>query len=229
MKVILKAVIIMLIINSVFISQDKKLKEFITVIPGTEYESDGIHSFLFGDHWRDLWTTPITVEVLDLNSFDGGMIPTIKGGGQQTKSLRFFSKNAKTWKFRSINKDPAKVLPAELRESLVATVVKDQISSANPYAPLIVAPLLKEVGILQAEPFLVYLPDSPELGEFRNEFGNVLGTIELHPAEINDEVPGFEGADKVKGTLDLFEKLEEDPEEKVDKVEFLKARIMDVF
>lgn len=229
MQMVLKAAVFLIFINSFLTAQADKSKEYITVIPGEEYAAGWFHKFLFGEHWRELWTAPVNVEILDLDNFDGGLLPLKKGGGQQTKSLRFFSKNVKIWKFRSINKDPAKVLPPELRESLVASVVQDQISSANPYAPIVVAPLLREVGILEAEPYMVFIPDSPKLGEFREEFGNLLGTIEIHPDDVDDTVPGFEGADNVKGTLDLFEKLEKDPEEKVDKVEFLKARLMDVF
>ena len=229
MKTFLKAITFFILINSFIAAQEKTPEEYITIVPGKEYHAGGLHRLLFGDHWRDLWITPVNVEILDLDNFDGGLIPLKRGGGQQTKSLRFYSKNGKKWKFRSVDKDPSKILPPELRESLVANVIQDQISSANPYAPLIVAPLLREVGILQAEPHLVFMPDSPKLGEFRKEFGNVLGTIEIHPDEIDDTVPGFEGADKVKGTLDLFERLEKDPEEKVDEVEFLKARLMDVF
>lgn len=229
MKLVFKITVLFFYINIFLFAQKNSKPDFITVIPGEEYAAGKFHQFLFGEHWRELWTSPINVEVINLNNFDGGLIPIKKGGGQQTKSLRLYSKNGKTWKFRSINKDPAKVLPAELRESLVASVIQDQISSANPYAPLIVAPLLREVEILQAEPHLVFMPDSPALGEFREEFGNILGMIEIHPDEIDDSVPGFEGADKVKGTLDLFERLEKDPEEKVNKVEFLKARLMDVF
>jgi len=228
MKLIPKLFLILFLINSLVVAQDKQEKEFITVVPGEMYNAGGLHKFLFGEHWRELWTLPVEAEILNLENFDGGLIPTKRGGGQQTKSLRFYSKNGKYWKFRSIDKDPAKVLPDELRETLVSSILQDQISSANPFAPLIVAPILREVEILQAEPKLVFMPDSPMLGEFKNEFGNLLGMIELHPDDINDEVPGFEGADKVKSTLDLFERLEKEPEEKIDAVEFLKARLVDV-
>jgi len=36
-----------------------------------------------------LWTTPISVEVLDLHTFAGGLRPVTKTGGQETKSLLF--------------------------------------------------------------------------------------------------------------------------------------------
>src|SRR4051812_30003457 len=57
----------------------------VEVTPGPEYRADGLHRLLFGKHYRDLWTTPLHVPVLDLRSFAGGLTPTKRGGGLQTK------------------------------------------------------------------------------------------------------------------------------------------------
>ena len=54
-----------------------------------------------------------------------------------------------------------------------------------------VSPILAAAGVLHSEPRLVVMPDSPALGEFRAEFGGLLGTIEERPT---DEGPGFAGA-----------------------------------
>ncbi|RPI66505.1 MAG: hypothetical protein EHM47_16500, partial [Ignavibacteriales bacterium] len=129
-------------------------KKYITRIPGPEYEAGWLHKIFFGAHWRDLWITPVQAEVLDLNNFAGGLTPIEKGGGYQTKSLRLKGEDGRIWKFRSINKDPKKVLPPELQESLVGDILQDQISTSNPLAPLIVAPILDSLGILQAKPTL---------------------------------------------------------------------------
>jgi len=204
-------------------------KKYVTVIPGKEYEAGWLHRLFFGDHWRDLWTTPLKVEVLDLNNFGGGLTPIEKGGGYQTKSLRLKSKDGTIWKFRSINKDPKKVLPEELQESLVADILQDQISTSNPLAPLIVAPILDSLNILQAKPKVILMPDDEKLGEFREEFANLLGMIEIHPQEAEEGGPGFENADKVSGTYKLLEKIEEERDHKVNAKEYLKARLVDIF
>lgn len=214
---------------SFFSIAQQRTEKFEFVVPGPEYEAGFIHNFFFGKHWRDIWTTPVKIGFLNLNKFDGGLIPLKRGGGLQTASLRFISANGNQWKFRSINKDPSKVLPEELRESVVESILKDQISSANPYAPLVAAPLLEAVGILQAKPYLFIIPDSELLGEFRNEFGNMIGMIEIHPDENEENNTGFSGSDKVKGTYKLLRKLEEERDHKVDALEFLKARLMDIF
>ena len=47
----------------------------------------------FGGSWREDWITAIRVRKLDLSTFDGGLTPVRRGGGQQTKSLRLKSAN----------------------------------------------------------------------------------------------------------------------------------------
>ncbi len=200
------------------------------MIPGEKYKAGMLHEFIFGSHWRDLWSLPVEVGVLDLNKFAGGLTPIKRGGGFQTKSLRFQGNDGYVWKFRSLDKDPASILPKDLQESIVADVVQDQISSSNPYAPFIVAPILNAVGILQSIPKLVIMPDDVLLGEYKKEFGGLLGTIEIHPDESDDtEGLYFDGAEKIIGTFKLMHRLEEHRDEKVNSTEFLKARLIDVF
>ncbi len=204
----------------------------ITIAPDSQYRAGWLHKLFFGSHWRDLWATTIEVDVLDLDDYAGGIRPVKRGGGFQTKSLRFRGSDGKEYKFRSITKDPTKVLPPELQESIAAGILQDQISSSNPVAPMIVAPLLEAVGVLNARPEIVYLPNTSKLGEYQAEFGGTLGTIEENPDEPEDGRPSggqFAGADDFRSTLKLFDKLEEDDDERVDEAEYIKARLMDVF
>lgn len=198
------------------------------VFPGKEYNSGWLHQIFFGKHWRSLWTTPVEAPVLDLDKFAGGIFPVERGGGMQTKSLRFRNKSGIEYKFRSINKDPSKALPLELRETFASDVLQDQISSSNPMAPVIVPVILKSLGILQAEPELYILPDSKKLGVYREEFGGLFGTIEYHPDEYDDKSFNFMGADKVAGTIKLIERLKKNNDEFVHPAEYLKARLADI-
>jgi len=221
-------ILVLFFFASSFLNSQDYEKKYITIIPGEHYAASGFYEFWFGKHWRDVWTTPVKVEILNLEIFAGGLTPIRKGGGMQTKSLQFRGNDAKIWKFRSVDKDPSKVLPDDLRESIAEYLVKDQISSANPFAPLVVIPLLDALDILVAEPRLVYLPDDERLGEFRKEFGGIIGFIEEHPTEGEDDEPGFKGAIDVKGTYNLFDYLADKRSQKIDPEEFLKARLLDM-
>jgi hypothetical protein len=200
----------------------------VTVVPGEQYGAGFLHRWLLGSHYRDAWTTALRVPVLDLGSFAGGLSPTERGGGFQTKSLRFLGGDGKEYAFRSVDKDPSAILPADLRETLVDDIIQDQISSGHPAAALMVTPIIEAAGVLHVHPQLVVMPDDPRLGEFRAEFAGMLGTIEERPEEGTDSLPGFRGADNVVGTERLLERLEEDVEF-VDARAFLAARLLDVF
>jgi hypothetical protein len=147
------------------------------VAAGPQYRAGALHRFFFGEGYRSLWGAAISVEVLDLD-FAGGLRPTKKGGGKQTLSLTFENREGREWKFRSIDKDPSAVLPEELRDTFVDSLVQDQVSAAHPLGPLVVDPLAEAAGILSAKHRLVLLPDDERLGTFRKEFGGKLGFIE---------------------------------------------------
>ncbi|HEX9054259.1 MAG TPA: hypothetical protein VF830_05090 [Gemmatimonadales bacterium] len=202
---------------------------FVTVIPGAHYRAGGLHRALFGAHYRDLWTTPIRVEVLDLATYAGGLTPTRRGGGKQTSTLRLESPDGRKWAFRSVDKDPSPLLPPELRESLAERILQDQISASHPAGALVVPPLLEAVGVRSAPPRLFVMPDDPALGEFRRDFAGTLGTLEERPSELSDDRPGFDSARKVIDTDELFDRLDKSPSERIDTLMFLKARLMDLF
>src|SRR5205823_9399069 len=60
----------------------------VTVTAGAHYRAGWLHRWLLGAHYRDLWTTPLQVDVVDLARFGGGLTPLTRGGGGQTEGLR---------------------------------------------------------------------------------------------------------------------------------------------
>jgi len=201
----------------------------VVITPGARYMASGIHKFFFGSHYRDLWTTPIEVEVLNLHTFAGGLTPVRRGGGLQTKSLRFRGANGRQYVFRSVDKDITAVVPPELRRTMVAHIIQDGVSSAHPVGALVVAPLLEGAGVMHVEPRLAVLPDDPALDEYRAEFAGMLGMIEERPDEGDDETAAFVGAVSVIGSTRLFERINQSPKDRVDSRAFFAARLLDIF
>src|SRR5512138_2833375 len=152
--------------------------ESTRVQAGAQYKANCVSQLFFGGQWRDLWTTPVEVPVLDLARFDGGLSPVREGGGLQTKNLHLDSGNGRVWVFRSVDKDMSRVLDPELRETLISAIFQDLTSTANPAGALVVSPLLDAAGVLHADPQLAVMPDDPRLGEFRERFAGVLGLLE---------------------------------------------------
>jgi len=201
-----------------------------TVVAGAHYRAGWLHRLFLGAHYRDLWATPLEVEVLDLSRFAGGLTPTGCGGRRQTKVLRLLGKDGRQYVFRSVDKDPTLALPPELRATFARDVVQDQISSAHPGAPLVVAPLLDAAGVLHVEPRIALLPDDSRLNGFACVLpGFKLGMIEERPTEPPDNDVGFAGAVELAGTKKLFEHLEHSSRHRVDSRAYLAARLMDVF
>lgn len=200
----------------------------IVVTPNKNYSLNGFSEIFLGEHWRELWTTPVKVEILNLKNFEGGLTVLKEGGGKQTKSLHLIDASGKRWKFRSIDKDPAKVLPDYLRESVAEDILQDQISSANPYAPLILPKLLEAVGVIPIYPKLVFFAEDSSLGLYKETFANVFGFIEPHPDEsFIDEIEKF-GGTKVKSTFDAIKEIEKNSDQKFSSKEYLKARLIDL-
>ncbi len=203
--------------------------ESVTVVPGARFKAGGIHRLFFGTHYRPLWTTAIRVPVLKLSEFAGGLRPLKPGGGQQTKSLRLQGADGREYQFRSVSKDPSVVLPPELRGTVADRIIQDQMSAGHPAGMVVVPEILDSVGVLHTRPILVQMPDDPALGEYRKEFGNLLGTIEERPGELAGGGFTFAGASAIEGTDNLLVRVEEHPEVQVDARQFLLARLTDVF
>jgi hypothetical protein len=198
----------------------------VTVVPGAEYRAGWLHSTLFGRSYRDLWTTPLEVPVLDLRTHAGGLAVTRGGGDRQTRNLRMRGADGREYVFRSVHKDFPFLAP-ELRRAYAGRVVLDQLKSEFPAGALVLPPLLEAVGVLHPVPSLFVMPDDPALGEHRATFAGMLGTLEERPEEGVDGAPGFAGARRVVGTDKLLELLEEGTAP-VDAREYLDARMVDL-
>jgi hypothetical protein len=199
-----------------------------SVVAGPEYRAGKLKTRLLGASYRDLWGNPVTVPVLDLHAFAGGLAPTKRGGGNQTKSLRFEGGDGREYAFRSVDKDVTGALPRDIRNTLVDRLIQDQTRAQLPAAVVSEQVMERAAGILHAPAQLYVMPDDPALGEFRADFAGMLGTIEERPGSKESD-PSFAGAEKVVDT-DVFEKaLLESADERLDARDYLAVRLYDVF
>ncbi|MEM1136769.1 MAG: hypothetical protein AAGI07_13105 [Bacteroidota bacterium] len=198
------------------------------VSAGKEYSAGATKKLFLGNLYRKSWVTPVNVEYLDLETKKGGLTPYTVGGGRQTTSLKFRAANGKTYTFRSVNKDPIKALPPQLRETVIVSLVRELTATQHPYGALPVSRLLDATDILHARPQLYVLPDHPRLGTFRNKYHDLFGMLEDDPKKPKDGVPGFQNADDVDRSFTMFRKVYDDNDTYVDAKSFAKARIFDM-
>lgn len=181
---------------------------------------NNFHKWFLGTNYRDVWATPLTFPVIDLDTVKGGLKIMKRGGGKQTRSLRLEDTTGREWVLRSLEKWPVSAIPEILRETFAKEIVQDQISAANPYAPLVVSPLAEAAGIPHTTPSFVYLPDDTALGIYRKDFAN-----KLYLFEEREPVT----ASKTYNTLKLLEELLSDNDNSVDQPSVLYARLFDTY
>ena len=199
------------------------------VVANPHYDKvSGFRRFMLGDHYRKEWATEIQVEVFNIDTVAGGLTPTKMGGGKQTKSLRLKGADGKEYVLRSINKDPTLALPPEFAGTFADDVLQDQISSSHPYAAIVVAELGKAAGIYYIVPRIVYVPNSPKLGEFDKEIGNTLCLFEERPVGDQEDNEQYDFSQKVVTSEKMLEKFFGDNDHRMDERFFLKARFFDM-
>jgi hypothetical protein len=199
------------------------------VVAGPDYEAGAFARFANGDEYRAEWTTPVRVPILDPARFAGGLAILQAGGGFATESLRMRGADGREYVFRSVDKTAGRGLPEDLHGSFVEWIVQDLTSAKHPGSALLLPPLLEAVGVLHVTPVMYVMPDHPFLGEHREKFAGRLGQVEERPEDAEDKPgPVFADADRIVGTPRLFERLEEDPDERVVSREFLAARLVDL-
>lgn len=192
----------------------------VTLAAAPYFKAGPFKRMLFGKNYREEWTTPVTVPVISISELSGGLQPTRRGGGMQSRSLRLEDSSGREYVLRSIEKYPDKTLPEELRQTFVKDAIVDGISASYPFAALSVPPLLQAAGIPHTKPRLVYLPDDPALQQYRQDFANKLYLFE---ARVPEELEKTHSTDKV------IRALEKDNDNKIDQLAVLRARLVDMF
>ena len=187
------------------------------------------HKSLLGENHRKEWAAELKFPIFDIATEKGGLEIIQKGGGHQTTSLRLKATDGKQYVLRSMDKNPALTLPPELRNTFIKSVVQDGISASHPYAPLVVPPLADAAGIFHANPKIVYIPDDPRFGIYRNELANSLAIFEerVNKKQVKEDM--FGAGDDVISSPDLYVKLKKDNDNRVDQKFVVRNRLFDMW
>ena len=194
--------------DSVVISASDKYKLF-----------SGFKNIFLGSNYRKEWSTPVTLRVFNIRKEKGGLTIESLGGGKQTKSLKLKDKEGNEWVLRSVDKDPEKALPPNLRNTVAQGIVEDVISASHPYAPLVTPGLSKAVHVPTAEPEFFFVPDDIGFGYYRPLFANTVCILESRNPDIDKNT---------KSTDKVLNKMYEDNDHHVDQEKVLNARLLDM-
>ncbi len=192
------------------------------------FRNSSFQQTVWGAGYRDVWATPVTMPVLDLGTEAGGLVPLYQGGGNQTTGLRLQGADGREYGLRLVEKGGTGQIPEELRDGVAGSVVLDLRSAQTPFGALVAYPLSRAAGVLIARPRLVYVPDDPRLGRYRERFAGRAALLEVRADDDMRGVEGFDGVESVVSAGKLFEKLREDQDHHVDQRAFLRARMVDM-
>jgi hypothetical protein len=198
-----------------------KYQDTITISASNKYIThSSFKKFFMGNNYRQEWVTPVNMNVFNLTKEKGGLKIKSFGGGKQTKSLTLLDTAKKEWILRTIDKDPSKALPQNFRGTLADDVVQDFISASHPYASMAIPGLSKPLGLTVPKPELFFVPDDRAFGSYKRIFANTICFLEEKEPTPHNE--------KVINTNQVFEKLMEENDHRVDQPAVLRARLLDI-
>lgn len=210
------------------VKENRTFPRFINSAANPKLEGNGLRRLLVGQNYRNEWTQPVRVPVLNFKTSHGGLVAKKLGGGKETRSLNVEDSAGKEWALRSVEKFPENVVPPELRRTVAAKIVDDAISASYPYGALSMGTFSRAAGVPFFKDTLVYVATDEGLGEFRSKFENLLVLMEeKSPSEI--AVDDKEKKEKLISTEELVYELQNHNGGKVDQLAVLRARLLDNF
>jgi hypothetical protein len=197
-----------------------KYKDTVNISASDNYPLvSGFKRFIVGQNYRPEWSTPVNMNVFNINKEQGGFTILSLGGGKQTKSLRLKDKKGNEWVLRAIDKNPTRALPEEFRGTIAQDLVQEFNSASHPYGALAIHGLSKPLNIVAPDPKLFFVPDDPALGFYRPLFANTVCLLEeRNPSPDPD----------TKSTAKVFDKLIEENDHRADQLAVLKVRLLDI-
>ncbi len=187
-------------------------------------------SYLFvGEHYRKAWATEIEIPVLDLAREKGGLEPVKLGGSAQTNSLRVKDDQGQEYVLRSIKKDATRTAVRFLKSEIANKVISDQATVLNPFGAFLIPKLADAAGVYHTNPQIKFVPDDPLLGIYREIMANQVVLFEERPDDDMSHLASMGNAEKVISSRDLWKKIDDDIDHRVDSRHFLKSRLFDVF
>ncbi len=198
-----------------------KYRDTITIRASDDYDTiGGMKKMFMGENYRREWNTPVNMQVFNIRQERGGMRITGLGGGKQTKTLQLEDSTGKRWILRSLNKDPKKAVPENLRETIVQDMAMEINSATHPYAALAIPGMAQALNIVTAKPKVVFVPDDPSFGLYRPLFANNVCILEERDASLDGK--------ETRTSAKLFNKMLEDNDHRPLQQKALEARLLDI-
>ena len=228
-------------------NENSELSKYDTAFPSTksasvytteETNKRGFYKTLWGERYRKYYSTNVNVPTVSLDTLFGGLTPTRKGGGHQSKSLRLEDSKGREYVMRAVRKNALQYLQSvafkdqyiegQFNDTYTEGLLLDVFTGSHPYAPLAVATLADAAGVLHTNPVLYYIPKQNALGTYNDDFGDELYMIEERAADDHGDKASFGFSNKLISTNDMLKKLEKNEDHILDEASYIRARLFDM-
>lgn len=209
-----------------------------SVYTAEETEKTGFFESVWGDHYREVYSTKIMAKVATLDTLYGGLEIVRAGGGHQTRSLRLKTKDGRELNMRALRKSATQYLQTvlfkdtyiqdEFEKTAVEGLIQDFYTAAHPYAFMVVPDLSDAAEIYHTNPKIYFIPKHKHLGNFNRNYGDELYMIEERPEDNYTDEKNFGYADDIESTHDIIEKIRRDEKYKIDENSYVRARLFDM-
>ncbi|WP_294960812.1 metallophosphoesterase [uncultured Flavobacterium sp.] len=201
-------------------------------------QKSAFHRFLFGQHYRKYYSTPIEATTATVDTLKGGLKPIREGGGHQSVSLRMSDPQGREYVMRAMKKSATVFLQSvafkdqyvvnEFEKTYAEDFLFDFYTTSHPYSSFAIGSMSDQIGLRHTNPILYYIPKQNGLGEFNASFGDQLYMVEERPADNHLDGKNFGKPSNIIGTDDMMLNLHKDEKYVVDEKEYIKARLFDI-
>lgn len=196
------------------------------------------YNLLWGKRYRKYFGQKIDAPTVNIDTLFGGLKPTRRGGGHQSKSLRLEDKDGREYVMRALRKNAVQYLQAvafkdqyvegQFNKTYTESLLLDVFTGSHPYAPFTIGDLADAIDVYHTNPVLFYVPKQKGLGEFNADYGDELYMIEERTADGHGDKKSFGYANEIISTDDLRKNLKKDEKYVLDEASYIRARLFDM-
>ena len=202
-------------------------------------EKSPVHETVWGERYRELYGTEITLRTADLDTLYGGLEVVREGGGHQTVSLRVKDRQGREYNIRRVRKDALRFLqsvafknqPVEnkLENTVAENLLTDFYTAAHPFGFMAIPELSEAAGVYHTNPEIFYLPKQEALGKYNSVHGDDIYMIVERPEEGWKGYESFGTPDHdIVSTSDMLERLRRDEKYLLDESIYVRSRLFDM-
>lgn len=197
-----------------------------------------LHRFLFGQHYRNYYSLPITVKTVSIDTVFGGLKPLKEDRDSQSKLLRLADAKGKEYIMRPLKKSTSRFLQSvvfkdqfvlnQFEDTYAEDFLFDFYTTSHPYTPLAVGNLAEKIGVAHTNPVLYYIPKQPLLKGFNYIFGNEFYLVEEYLSKSQKNAPDLGNPTDILNTEEVMKNLHRDEKYTIDEPDYIKARLFDM-